>query len=706
MNKVFILITLCIAFFFITPCSDSNNQDSATSNPAELNMESNEEVANDSSNPTEQIDEGAITNFPSRPDEYAVRKWTANRGVIRVVLPKEEIIVNINSIDNKNYPVITLYVSVTDKDGAPLEVEDINEFYIEENGEPLPSSRIVSVVQQKNTDLTTPVNMILAIDKSGSMADDGERRNVPVEEQPLTFAKDAAISFIRGIGEADTVQCIAFDGDLHPLGTNADAIESIQGLQPLGATALYGALYNSVMEVQDKPGIRSVILMTDGKNDIGVSTMDWLKDITLQEGITLADEASVPVFTIAFGEGADRQILQRIAEDTHATYFETGNKEELTELYENIRQIINNQYVITYQTTNLNMSDVYVEFGLGHDSRVISHEGVAGRERMLQMVEQQEQLDQLKSELEREQERLDTERQELVEWETRLQEREEELQQRQVDMSARREELQSWENRLNATEVELLEMDQDNLRRDQELAALNRQLNERANQLDQQAAQLQQQAELLDSKENDINREAQRLATLETNLNTREQEMTQRNTELTRLQNQLTAKQTELNQLETRLGRIQAGLTQKESELNQLQAELNQRQLSLEQLQTSLNTQKQELDALSASLNQRESTITAQRQAIAEREQRLQQQQTALNQRRAELEAQARELSTKSTELEAQAARLQGQASELNALEQQLTQQQTRLQQMRAMITEAVQTIGTTADQLEQEVQE
>ncbi|GMT48541.1 MAG: hypothetical protein IEMM0008_0080 [bacterium] len=330
---------------------------------------SQKDEAKNTSESTDKKTKPTFLAHPTVPDKIYILKRLANGKVIKEETSSQNVIVKINQIVSDGLPKIQLFVSVTNRKGQPLEIADPNVFFLEENEQPVPRINIISIVQKKNTNFQMPLNTVLAIDKSGSMAFDGSDRVTDEANQPLTFAKKAALDFIRNIKTIDNVRVIAFDHNLHDLGRGVQSVEAIKNLKPSGDTALYGALYKSVKLLQSERGLKTVILLTDGKNDLRNTFSRDLKNITLDAGLKLAQDLSIPVFTIGFGMAADTKILKKIAHETHSLYFSTQNKTEFSQLYGKIKHIINNQYIITYKSTHYT-AKTYVKVLVFSDSDV------------------------------------------------------------------------------------------------------------------------------------------------------------------------------------------------------------------------------------------------------------------------------------------------------------------------------------------------
>jgi len=141
--------------------------------------------------------------------------------------------------------------------------------------------------------------MVLVIDKSGSMGG-----------QKIELAKEAAKAATELLGSLDQVGVIAFDGSskwlcpVHPASDKSYILERISSLVAGGGTNLAPALsdaFNALDLARAK--LKHVIALTDGHSVPG----------NFFEVTSAMANADITVSTVAVGVGADRELLERIA---------------------------------------------------------------------------------------------------------------------------------------------------------------------------------------------------------------------------------------------------------------------------------------------------------------------------------------------------------------------------------------------------------
>ncbi len=154
-------------------------------------------------------------------------------------------------------------------------------------------------------------DIILVLDKSGSMAG-----------KPLAEAKEGAKAFLGTLHDTDEVSLIFFDGVVYPtfgpkrLDTGRQEIDQrIYSLIADGQTALYDATaqaYDLAKKRAEKEPARihAVVVMTDGRDE---GSKLGFSDLTARLGGS-SESAEVKIFTIAYGDKADTQVLGQLAE--------------------------------------------------------------------------------------------------------------------------------------------------------------------------------------------------------------------------------------------------------------------------------------------------------------------------------------------------------------------------------------------------------
>jgi Ca-activated chloride channel family protein len=174
-------------------------------------------------------------------------------------------------------------------------------------------------------------NVIVVLDKSGSMG----------EESRMVNAKIGGNEMVNMLHDEDLFSLLAFSDDMNwigkgtPIGTRRDEVrKQIDNLFPDGGTRLYDSIdeaHRYARSVNDGRMITAMVVLTDGAD-----TRSQMQLTQLLARIA-ADEngEAVPIFTIAYGAGANKDELKRIAETTRAKSYE-GTPEKIREVFKNI----------------------------------------------------------------------------------------------------------------------------------------------------------------------------------------------------------------------------------------------------------------------------------------------------------------------------------------------------------------------------------
>ncbi len=203
-----------------------------------------------------------------------------------------------------------------------------------------PAPTVLDKVLRSWSELRKRANVLIVVDRSGSMAqevtDAGETR--------LELAKKAAINALPQFREDDSVglwsfstgedgkrdyrELVAIDA-MSKVGT--ELRERLNELTPGGGTGLYDtalAAAERMWAAKDPEAINAVVFLTDGKNEkIGSIALDNLLGRLTPE---------VRLFTIGYGEEADQAVLRRIAEATDGAAYDSSRADAIDRVFTSV----------------------------------------------------------------------------------------------------------------------------------------------------------------------------------------------------------------------------------------------------------------------------------------------------------------------------------------------------------------------------------
>ncbi len=215
----------------------------------------------------------------------------------------------------------------------------------------LSAATLVVAFAQPTRDVRVPkerATVVLALDTSLSM------EATDVAPSRIEAAQQAAVAFLDVVPKFMNVGLVTFDGvarlRVTPT-TDREAVRSaIETVELNASTAIGEAIFASLDAVaaappgeDGKPAPASIVLMSDGKTTIGRPNED---------GAAAAEEAGVPVATIAFGTPfgeirvendpapvpvpVEPEPLRAIARQTGGAFFEADSLEGLEQVYNDI----------------------------------------------------------------------------------------------------------------------------------------------------------------------------------------------------------------------------------------------------------------------------------------------------------------------------------------------------------------------------------
>ncbi len=196
----------------------------------------------------------------------------------------------------------------------------------------IPSAEVIAGIEELWRQVKKPVDLVVVFDTSGSM-----------EGEKITSARASLMQFVQLLDDRDRLEIIVFNSniitltDLTPVGEKRqDVLTRVSGITEGGNTRLYDAVqfaYDELEAKADPNHIRAIVVLSDGEDtESTLSLGDLLGQINIasQEGGT-----SIKLFTIAFGDGADTDILTQIAEATGGKQYD-GTPENINKVYQEI----------------------------------------------------------------------------------------------------------------------------------------------------------------------------------------------------------------------------------------------------------------------------------------------------------------------------------------------------------------------------------
>jgi Ca-activated chloride channel homolog len=195
----------------------------------------------------------------------------------------------------------------------------------------VPSADVINAILQVWRAQKKHSNVVLVLDTSGSMKEEGKMQS----------AREGAKQLVQLLDDGDTFSFLPFSSDLHWAQRNASVkeqranlISQIDSLFADGGTALYDSIdaaYQHLAAGHGDSKIQAVVVLTDGADTESRMKLEDLMQRIQYNGETRA----IHIFTIAYGKDARKDVLQKIADATQAKFY-VGTPQNIVEVFRDI----------------------------------------------------------------------------------------------------------------------------------------------------------------------------------------------------------------------------------------------------------------------------------------------------------------------------------------------------------------------------------
>jgi Ca-activated chloride channel family protein len=233
--------------------------------------------------------------------------------------------------------LVRILATVKDPSGALVGSLEKNNFEVRDNGAP----QLISVFERQTDQ---PLSVSILIDNSGSTAKD------------LKYETDSVIRFIRALfregNPEDTAALYSFNWEIvkqNGFTRNIGAIErSLRGLRGEAGTSLYDAILLASRDIEDRPGRKVLVVVTDGGDT--TSRSDFQR---ATEAAQLADAVIYPILVVPITNAAGRNTggenaLTTMALRTGGRVFEPAVGAALDQAFDQILRDLRTQYLIGF----------------------------------------------------------------------------------------------------------------------------------------------------------------------------------------------------------------------------------------------------------------------------------------------------------------------------------------------------------------------
>ncbi|MGB5684680.1 MAG: VWA domain-containing protein [Candidatus Electrothrix sp.] len=201
---------------------------------------------------------------------------------------------------------------------GPLQLQatfDNDTVYTEQPGPHYLEVLVTATSETNSLRKRLPLNLALVIDTSGSMRD----------ENKLDSVKQAALAFVNRLRPEDRLAIISYDTHAKvvlpssPMRVGQEARWLIQSLRADGGTNLGAGLIEGYHQLREFAGPRTtnrVLLLSDGKANVGITSSAELSRMVLQEA-----DAGISLSTFGVGLDFNEDLMAALSESGRGMYY-------------------------------------------------------------------------------------------------------------------------------------------------------------------------------------------------------------------------------------------------------------------------------------------------------------------------------------------------------------------------------------------------
>jgi VWFA-related protein len=284
-------------------------------------------TAADQTDPDSEPDNGV-------PNEDDFASATAAPASINISINQ----IQTDCVTNPGSTDVKAFATVIDQFGDPVTTLTQNDFTVSEDQIPLDPNDFDVVFAEQ---IPIPLSVSIVMDYSTSI----------LESNIMEDMENAVIAFIDLLSAVDRAAIIKFSRIVDTvLGfTNDKPALKNAVTSPFVSesdTALYSAVVRGVdrAKVEPNQNRKAVIVITDGRNNAGIETLD--------DAIQSAVDNNIPVFPIAVGNRIFLPDLERLANETGGILYQATDVNTVEDIYQQIAaSLIVNQYVVSYNSS-------------------------------------------------------------------------------------------------------------------------------------------------------------------------------------------------------------------------------------------------------------------------------------------------------------------------------------------------------------------
>jgi len=229
--------------------------------------------------------------------------------------------------------LVNIFVNVTDHNGAIVGGLTRDDFAVFEDGRP----QEIAVFERQSE---VPLNLILAIDTSGSVQKD--------MSEEAAAARRFAHAILRPQDQMSVLQFATNVRELTPFTSNLSQIDhALNQLRGDWATALYDAICLGSERLGGKQGRKVLVVVSDGDDTAKSSTYAQALEAALRNEVMIYSLIDVPIEASAGRDTGGEHALITLAEQTGGKHFYVSEG-GLDKAFAQVSDDLRTQYLIGY----------------------------------------------------------------------------------------------------------------------------------------------------------------------------------------------------------------------------------------------------------------------------------------------------------------------------------------------------------------------
>ncbi len=175
------------------------------------------------------------------------------------------------------------------------------------------------------------VNIVVLLDISLSTGQSfGNYTKVDVEKA-LALGMLESVSFAYNVGFVVFNNAAFYVAELKPLSQHPDLKGKVSNLKFFGGTDITNGLLGAISMLQNVGGSKNIILISDGRNNMGVESV--------YETADYANSLGIRVYTVGVGFDTKVDVMQEIAARTNAVYFQPDTSQQIKLLFGDAEEV-------------------------------------------------------------------------------------------------------------------------------------------------------------------------------------------------------------------------------------------------------------------------------------------------------------------------------------------------------------------------------